>query len=445
MKFNLFDYIDTKGMSEEDKSKWEGIQSAFEKAADNYLSDKITPEEWKQSIINAIKGMDEFKKIDESKLVDKKSFDERIEAIDDALLKLKSATEKSSTGELKVKSIEDQIYDQLKEYVSDEKGRKVIDLKSACKSSPGFKKTINLILDQKAVSTVTSANVAPHYNMTIDPTLSVNPRAQTVIRNYANVSNIETRALTYAEFKPGEGDAKWVPEGGLKPSMDATLGEVTVHAGKVALIVKLTEETLSDLPQLVAEIKAELVNRIGIEEERGILSGTGTNGEIKGVLADIPSFSLTGIEVEKANMYDAIVATYTQIVSTSNMSYRPNLILMNPIDYAQMQLEKDANGQYLRPFRVGDELIQGLRVESSTAIKQGELFIGDFNYLNIRDLWQLTITIGWENDDFTKNLVTLIGEKRLMAYIKAQYKTAFVKDKFATVIEAITPSVAPGS
>ena len=131
---------------------------------------------------------------------------------------------------------------------------------------------------------------------------------------------------------------------------------------------------------------------------------------------------------------------YTQIVSMSNMAYRPNLVLMHPLDYAQMQLTKDVNGQYLRPFRIGDELIQGLRVETSTAIKQGDIWVGDFNYLNIRDVWVLTITLGWENDDFTKNMVTILGEKRLMAYIKKQYKTAFVKDKIATVIEAITPA-----
>lgn len=35
----------------------------------------------------------------------------------------------------------------------------------------------------------------------------------------------------------------------------------------------------------------------------------------------------------------------------------------------------------------------------------------------------------------------MIGEKRLMAYVKAQYKTAFVSDSFATVMEAISPSV----
>ena len=149
---------------------------------------------------------------------------------------------------------------------------------------------------------------------------------------------------------------------------------------------------------------------------------------------------MTTLKVDKPNTYDVIVGMYTQIVSMSNMAYRPNLVLMHPLDYAQMQLTKDVNGQYLRPFRIGDELIQGLRVETSTAIKQGDIWVGDFNYLNIRDVWVLTITLGWENDDFTKNMVTILGEKRLMVYIKKQYKTAFVKDKIATVIEAITPA-----
>lgn len=50
------------------------------------------------------------------------------------------------------------------------------------------------------------------------------------------------------------------------------------------------------------------------------------------------------------------------------------------------------------------------------------------------------MSVGWENDDFRKNIVTVLAEKRLMCYIKSQYKTAFVKDKFATVIEGITPA-----
>lgn len=446
MAFKLMNFIDTKDMSEEDVKKWEGIDEAFSKAMDDYLKDKIDLKSIGEKIIEQIKSLDEFKKEDLSKYVDSKSFKDAMDDVKETLLVLKAATEKGNNGEVKVKSWEDQLAEQLKDYIVDDKGKKTVDLRSACTASPGNKKTINLVLDTKAVSTVTSGTVAPHFGLQVDPVLSVNPRALTVLRSVANVASTNSRALVYAEYESGEGDAKWVAEGALKPNMDGTLTEKTVKAGKVAITAKFTEETLMDLPQLVAEVRAEMINKLGITEEKGILNGTGANGEIVGVASDMPGFSLTlANKIQKANYFDAIVACYTQIVSVSNMAYVPNAILINPIDYMRMQLEKDTNGQYLRPFRIGDELIKGLQVVQTTAVPVGELWIGDWNYLNIRDLQVLTITMGWENDDFTKNLVTIIAEKRLMAYIKSQYKTAFVKDKFATVVEAINATDDTGS
>jgi HK97 family phage major capsid protein len=434
--FGLMPFIDTKDMSEDDKKVWGKIDEALGKATDAYLKENIKIEDFKQTVIDAIKGMDEFKQKDITGLLEKKTFDEKIKEFEEELVKVKGLMEKGENGKPKFKSIEQQIEEQLKDFILDEKGRKVVDLKSACQKSPGSKKTIELVLDHKAI---TSTGVAPHLGLSIDPNIDVEPRAETFIRKYSNVTRINTRSLVIAEFVPGLGDADWVPEGGLKPAMNATLQERTITVGKVALTVKLTEETLVDLPQLVSEVKTELIYRIGFAEEHGILEGTGTGGEIAGVLPTVPGYVLTGLVVEVPNKFDAIVACYTQIVSTSKSAYRPNLVFMNPIDYADMQLTKDVNGQYLRPFRSGDELIQGLKVETSTAVTQGSLFIGDFNYLNIRDYIMFSITFGWENDDFTKNLVTMIGEKRLMAYIKRQYHTAFVYDTFANVITAISP------
>lgn len=420
--------IDIENTDEATVEMLKSMGKAVEDRMSEYLKGTINKEAMETAIADALKGIDQKEEL--------KSVKEQISEVKETLVRMKGAFEVKN-DKIEVKSIEQQIEDQLKGFITtDKKGAKSVDLKEACRTSAGYKKTLNLVVDTKAA--VASTGVAPHIGGVVDNALSVEPKAQTIIRNYSNVATASGRSLTYAEFVPGEGDAAWVPEGGLKPAMDATLAEKTINAGKVALTVKLTEETLTDLPQLVAEIKAEIINRIGLAEEAGILNGTGADGQIKGVATDMPGFSLGTFKIEKANTYDAIVAAYTQVVSTSNMAYRPNLVLMNPIGYAQMQLTKDVNGQYLRPFRVGDELIPGLRVEASTAVAQGELWVGDFNYLNIRDVWALSITFGWENDDFTKNLVTMIGEKRLMAYIKAQYKTAFVKDTIANIVTGIT-------
>lgn len=450
MKFGILELMDIKGMSEEDKKRWEQLDEllgdAFDTKVKSLLADEIKMEDFRKSIEDAVTEVSELKS-NLKGFTDQKTFETKMQEISDSLVRLKAATTVKPTGELEVKSMEKQLYEQLKGYISVEKKDghevQVLNLKDACMKSPGNKLQLDLVIDgTKAAATIASGTLVPHYGLEVDPVLSVDPRSQTIIRQFANVSTTSSRSLVYAEYKEKEGDAAWVEEGALKPLMDATLTEKTITAAKVAIAAKFTEETLTDFPNFVNEVKSEMINKIGIKEEKGILDGTGADGEIKGVAADMPAFSLTGLKVTSPNQFDALVASYTQIVSVSDMAYRPNLVLMNPVDYAQMQLTKDTSGGYLRPFRSGDELIQGMRVVTSTAIPAGDFIMGDFGYLNIRDLWALSITTGWENDDFRKNIVTVIAEKRLMTYIKSQYKTAFVKDKFKTVMEAITPAAA---
>ena len=223
--------------------------------------------------------------------------------------------------------------------------------------------------------------------------------------------------------------------------MTATIEEKNVTAGKVALTATLTEEVLTDLPQLVAEVRSEIIYKIGVAEEEGILFGSGSDGEIKGVFSDIPEYSLTSVKVTSPNNFDAIVAAYTQIVSTSKRNYSPNLVRVNPVDLANLKLTKDSSGAYLfPPFTLQDgTLISGVQIKPSTTITEDEFYIGDFRYLNIRDYQPLSI------DDFQKNQVTMVGEKRLLAYIKSNYLTAFVKGKYSTIKEAIDANPASDS
>lgn len=426
----MLDFLKGLDIEKTDKATVELLKSmgnAIEERMKEYLNGTIDKEAMEKAITEAIKGIDSKEEL--------KSVKEQINEVKECLVRMKGAFE-TKGGKVVVKSLEQQVEEQFKEFITFRDGKKVVDIKAACEQGKGKKATLNLVIE-KAAAPITTASVH-NVGAFVDSISSTEPRSESVIRQYANVAQASGRGVLYAEFAPGEGDAEWVAEGGVKPLLSGEVNEVNIVAGKVALGAKLTEETLSDFPQLVAEIRAEIISRIGLAEEEGILNGTGTGGQVQGVAKTMPGFSLSSLEVEKPNIYDAIVAGYTQIISVSNMSYRPNLVLVNPLDYAQMQLAKDVNGQYLRPFKAGDELIKGLEVVTTTAVAQGEVVMGDFNYLNIRDVWALTITFGWENDDFTKNLVTMIGEKRLVPYIKSQYKTAFLKDTIANIIAGIT-------
>lgn len=442
----LMAFIDESTLDDDQKKFFKGLDDKLEELNVKFLKDELgKPEYIKQ--LNDL--MNDFKQLNEKSMsdkIDKKDFENFKKEVCEQLVRIKGAMDKTPSGEFRLKSIDEQIRDQVKEFITkDQSGREIVDLKSACKSSPGYKKQFNLVVKANTpiTSTVTGASgVTLSPGVVFDSGISTPPMAESEIRQFANVATINARTLVYTELKDSTGDAEWVPEGGLKPSMTATIKEVVVNAGKVALTATLTEETLTDLPQLVAEVQAEIINKIGIEEENGILYGSGSDGEIKGVFTDIPEYSLTSIKVDKPNNFDAIIAAYTQVVSTSKMNYAPNVVRVNPIDLANMKLTKDANGQYLfPPFTLQDgSLISGVQIRPSTSITEGEFVLGDFRYLNIRDYVGLSITFGWVNDDFQKNQVTMIGEKRLLAYIKSNYKTAFVKGSYATIKEAIDSS-----
>lgn len=449
----LLGFVDEETMKDENQKNFiTGLDDSLEKCLKEYLKDNIDKKTFSEKVSEIMKSIKDLNEESLGKTIDSKTFGEFKNEVLQELVRLKSATEVTPKGEIKIKSLEDQLREQLKDYIVKENGKEVVQLKEACKASPGNKLNLSIVPDLKeltassvVMSTVTTAGTPLSPGVVFDSSISTPPLAESEIRQFANVSTIAARMVVYAQLKDSVGDAEWVPEGGLKPSMSASIEEVSVTAGKVALTATLTEETLTDLPQLVAEIRAEIIYKIGVAEEDSILFGSGTNGEIKGVFTDIPEFTLTGLKVKSPNYHDAMLAAYTQIVSVSKMNYAPNLIRLNPIDQANMKLTKDTSGSYLfPPFAIQQEtLIPGVAMRPSPNITLGEFYMGDFRYLNIRDYIGLTLTIGWVNDDFKRNQVTLIGEKRLLAYIKSNYKTAFVKGNYKTIMEAIDADATP--
>lgn len=450
----LMGFIDEDVMTDDKQKEFiQGLDNALEGLKDSFFKDSISKKEFSEELAKVMEGIKSINEDKLSKAIDKETFESFKKEILEDLIRFKSATEVSPRGEVVVKSLEDQVRGQIKEFITkDKNGCEIVNLKEACQKQPGNKLNLFIVPNKKELtaSSVVTSNVSTagtplSTGVVFDNSISTPPLAESEIRQYSNVATIGARMVIYAQLKDTKGDAEWVPEGGLKPSMSAEIEEVSVTAGKVALTATLTEETLTDLPQLVAEIRSEIIYKIGVKEEEGILFGTGQNGEVKGVFTDIPEFTLTGLKVDTPNYYDALIAAYTQIVSVSKQNYAPNLVRVNPIDLANMKLTKDSAGNYLfPPFTLQDgTLITGVNIRPSTNVNLGEFYMGDFRYLNIRDYAPLSIRFGWVNDDFKKNLIEMLGEKRLLAYIKSNYKTAFVKGSYKTIMEAIDVASTP--
>jgi hypothetical protein len=52
----------------------------------------------------------------------------------------------------------------------------------------------------------------------------------------------------------------------------------------------------------------------------------------------------------------------------------------------------------------------------------------------------MAMSVGLDQDDFTRNMVTILAESRLVAYVKKQAKGAFVTGTLTTDIAALTPA-----
>ncbi len=193
---------------------------------------------------------------------------------------------------------------------------------------------------------------------------------------------------------------------------------------------------LTDIDFMGAAIQDEIIYQIEIAEDGQLISGDGTGDNLKGIQAYAGGYVLTTIQTQRPNLADAIKAAATQI---KTLNFQANVAIVHPIDAANLQLQKGSTGYYvIPPFMTADGMnIGGVQVVESNNVTVGSLLVFDSTRTNYRPYISLNIQFGWENDDFRKNLVTIIGEKRVHHYISDNHTGAFVDDTIANILAAI--------
>lgn len=350
---------------------------------------------------------------------------EKIEEIEKALKEQGSEIRRSMSGSAgKGRTIREQI----KAFLSSDEAKRAF----------AEKRNTALELEIKAAATTitVAANTAAvtALNAEVDRTIHYAPSEDTRVVERLFKGSTNSPNITWVDRKPGNGAPAFIAEGALKPAMDWSYVPETSTAKKVAVSAKISYEMRDDFDYMQSEIDNMLRTSLVQERTKQLLTGDGTGVNLKGIFTAAATYTATALDgtVEMANKADAIRAAILQM---RNLNFYPDVVMLNPSDRASIDLTKDSTGHY-----ISDELfrlIRGVEIVESTYVKAGDFLVADTSKWNVRPYKGIRVEFGWVDDDFQKNLFTVICEERLHSYFASVDQGAFVKGAFATIIAAL--------
>ena len=264
-------------------------------------------------------------------------------------------------------------------------------------------------------------------------------RRNPFILELVNVGTIMSNVWEWVEQKNADGGAGMTAEGAAKSLADFDLVVASANVKKVTAYIKVTKEMLDDVALMRSEIDQELTELINLKIDDQLLNGTGLTVNLTGINTNATAWAAGAfaLKIPTPNVFDVIRTAINQV--RVNL-FEPNYIVMHPTDVAKMDLAKASDGHYVLPPFISNDgtTVSGIRVVSNTGVTVDNFLVGDFTKYGVRFKEGLTINVGYENDDFTKNLVTILAEARLVGRVKSNHYGAFVKGVISTSITALT-------
>jgi len=233
-----------------------------------------------------------------------------------------------------------------------------------------------------------------------------------------------------------EGAAGGTAEGATKNQIDFDLVVASQVVVKRSAFIKVSTEMLEDIDFIESEIQNELLRELNKDVELTAYSGNGTAPAMNGVRTTGTAFAAGdfALAIDNANEADVLVVAINQIAIAEQPE--PTAILMHPTDVAKLLVIKVSatDKRYVERLQMiaGQLSLDGIPIVKTTLVTAGTYLVGAFNLATLYDLGTLSIEMGLDGNDFTKNLRTIIAEYRGAMVVKNNDRTAFVKGTFST-------------
>lgn len=295
-----------------------------------------------------------------------------------------------------------------------------------------------LSLDVKS-TTINADYIGDVALSTLEPGVDNIARPVIKVRNVVNTGTTSSKYVVYIS-QTANTSASWVTEGATKPTSNPSYKEVSVEVKKVASTVKVSKEMLADLAFVRSEINADLMAGLDQAFEDALINGAGGTS-LNGLLTFAQPFAAGTFAgtIPAANVSDVIRVAKAQI---QGANFEPTHVLLHPEDAAKIELTKATDGGYTYPaFWDRNMMLAGLIVVTSTNIAPDTFLVGDMSKSNVRIRENMNLQVGYVNDDFQRNMVTILAEMRAAHYVKANQVDAFVTGDLTTAIAALDSGI----
>lgn len=306
----------------------------------------------------------------------------------------------------------------------------------------GLKAGKSVDLEVKADTTIAGDYLGTRALSELDTDVNRIARQANLLQFAVNRGTTNSMYVTYIQ-QTAQPQSAWTGEAVTKTEYEVKYTEVSKQVKKVAGTVKVSKEMLSDLSFVQNEINTDLVQGVLSALDRSILNGAGGT-DLEGILSFAPLFSAGTFAntIPVANILDVIRVAISQIETAK---FTPTHVVLHPVDVARMQLTKATGGEYTMPIfypSQNNELrVANLIVVSTTYMTAGDFLVGDMTKSNLRIRENVNVQVGYVNDDFQRNMVTILAEARAVHYVKLNDVNAFVKGTIQTAIVALDPAI----
>ena len=197
-------------------------------------------------------------------------------------------------------------------------------------------------------------------------------------------------------------------EGAAKAEATPTFSDISQNAVTVAGFTKISEQALKGEGELAAVVNNFLVGEVFESADAMLIGGTAA-----------AAWPFAG--------YDALSTAYPSAVYTDlgdavadcvqNMrqsGFMPDIVVLNAMAYLAIILSKNTGGDYLIPGAVtnapGDIRLHGCKVVFSSLMTTGEALVLDSRYCEMGVSSEMVVELGYDADDFTRNMRTVRAE-----------------------------------